>query len=173
MSHVSPRPADSTSFGKLLAQGFKPAGVLGGLRHVPRVDRERSDSVDVGFGLKRVAILGHTGSTGSRKAVFRPETVEHPRLGVRAGVALCDRSAQLGQLSLLAALLMLKGALAPRAARPRHWRSDGRAVRHQPSAMRTFMKPDKIFGWKHGHRIDWDEPVDGRADSHMERRLAS
>src|SRR5579863_6685944 len=104
------RPADSTSVGKRLAQGFKPADVLGGLCPVPRADRERSDFVDVG--LKRVAILGHTGSTGSRKAEFRPYAVEHARLGVRAGVALRDRGAQRGQLSLLAALLMLKRFLA-------------------------------------------------------------
>jgi hypothetical protein len=109
---VIARPADTTSVGKLRAQGFKTADVLGGLRPVPRADRERSDSVDVGFGPKRVAILGHAGSTGSGKSVFRPYTVEHARLGVRAGVALSDRGAKLGQLSLLAALLLLKGVFA-------------------------------------------------------------
>jgi 2-polyprenyl-6-methoxyphenol hydroxylase-like FAD-dependent oxidoreductase len=42
-----------------------------------------------------------------------------------------------------------------------------------PIAMRTFMKPEKMFGWMHGHRIDWDEPVQGRHDTQLERRLAS
>jgi 2-polyprenyl-6-methoxyphenol hydroxylase-like FAD-dependent oxidoreductase len=41
-----------------------------------------------------------------------------------------------------------------------------------PIAMRTFMKPEKMFGWIHGHRINWDEPVAGH-DAHLERRLAS
>jgi 2-polyprenyl-6-methoxyphenol hydroxylase-like FAD-dependent oxidoreductase len=30
-----------------------------------------------------------------------------------------------------------------------------------PIAMRTFMTPERMFGWIHRHRIDWDEPVDG------------
>jgi hypothetical protein len=42
-----------------------------------------------------------------------------------------------------------------------------------PIAMRTFMKPEKMFGWMHGHRIDWDEPVDGRQYAELEKRLAS
>jgi 2-polyprenyl-6-methoxyphenol hydroxylase-like FAD-dependent oxidoreductase len=42
-----------------------------------------------------------------------------------------------------------------------------------PIAMRTFMKPEKMFGWMHGHRIDWDAPVDGRQDVQLERRMAS
>jgi 2-polyprenyl-6-methoxyphenol hydroxylase-like FAD-dependent oxidoreductase len=28
-----------------------------------------------------------------------------------------------------------------------------------PIASRTFMKPEKVFGWTHRYRIDWDEPV--------------
>ncbi len=28
-----------------------------------------------------------------------------------------------------------------------------------PLASRTFLKPEKMFGWTHRHRIDWDEPV--------------
>lgn len=28
-----------------------------------------------------------------------------------------------------------------------------------PIARRTFMKPEKVFGWTHRYRIDWDEPV--------------
>jgi hypothetical protein len=24
-----------------------------------------------------------------------------------------------------------------------------------PLAMRTFMKPEKTFGWMHGYQIDW------------------
>jgi 2-polyprenyl-6-methoxyphenol hydroxylase-like FAD-dependent oxidoreductase len=28
-----------------------------------------------------------------------------------------------------------------------------------PIAMRTFMKPEKMFGWMHGYRINWDEPL--------------
>jgi 2-polyprenyl-6-methoxyphenol hydroxylase-like FAD-dependent oxidoreductase len=28
-----------------------------------------------------------------------------------------------------------------------------------PIAMKTFMRPEKMFGWMHGHRIDWDEPT--------------
>jgi 2-polyprenyl-6-methoxyphenol hydroxylase-like FAD-dependent oxidoreductase len=42
-----------------------------------------------------------------------------------------------------------------------------------PIAMRTFMKPEKMFGWMHGHRIPWDEPVDGGRDARWERKLAS
>jgi 2-polyprenyl-6-methoxyphenol hydroxylase-like FAD-dependent oxidoreductase len=42
-----------------------------------------------------------------------------------------------------------------------------------PIAMRTFMKPEKMFGWMHGHRIDWDEPVGGSHDVRLERRQAS
>lgn len=32
-----------------------------------------------------------------------------------------------------------------------------------PIAMRTFMTPERMFGWIHRHRIDWDEPIDGGA----------
>ncbi len=28
-----------------------------------------------------------------------------------------------------------------------------------PLAMKTFMRPEKMFGWMHGYRIDWDQPV--------------
>jgi len=28
-----------------------------------------------------------------------------------------------------------------------------------PLAMKTFLKPEKMFGFLHGYRIDWDEPV--------------
>ncbi|HEU5427138.1 MAG TPA: FAD-dependent monooxygenase [Actinocrinis sp.] len=28
-----------------------------------------------------------------------------------------------------------------------------------PLASRTFMKPEKVVGWTHRYRIDWDEPV--------------
>ena len=28
-----------------------------------------------------------------------------------------------------------------------------------PVATRTFMKPEKMFGWQHRYRIDWDAPV--------------
>ena len=28
-----------------------------------------------------------------------------------------------------------------------------------PLAMKTFLKPEKTFGWMHGYRIDWEEPV--------------
>jgi len=28
-----------------------------------------------------------------------------------------------------------------------------------PLATRTFMKPEKMFGWMHRHRIDWDQTV--------------
>ena len=28
-----------------------------------------------------------------------------------------------------------------------------------PIAMRTFLKPEKMFGWTHGYRIDWDRRV--------------
>jgi 2-polyprenyl-6-methoxyphenol hydroxylase-like FAD-dependent oxidoreductase len=42
-----------------------------------------------------------------------------------------------------------------------------------PIAMRTVMKPEKMFGWMHGHRIDWEESVAGHAHPYMERRLAS
>lgn len=28
-----------------------------------------------------------------------------------------------------------------------------------PIAMRTFATPRRMFGWMHGYRIDWDEPV--------------
>ncbi len=28
-------------------------------------------------------------------------------------------------------------------------------------ASRTFMKPEKMFGWVQGYRISWDEPVRG------------
>ena len=28
-----------------------------------------------------------------------------------------------------------------------------------PIAMKTFLKPEKMFGWMHGYRIDWDEAV--------------
>jgi hypothetical protein len=28
-----------------------------------------------------------------------------------------------------------------------------------PIATRTFLKPEKMFGWTHGYRIDWDEVV--------------
>jgi 2-polyprenyl-6-methoxyphenol hydroxylase-like FAD-dependent oxidoreductase len=30
-----------------------------------------------------------------------------------------------------------------------------------PIAMRTFLRPEKRFGWMHRHRIDWDETVNG------------
>ena len=29
-----------------------------------------------------------------------------------------------------------------------------------PIAMKTFMKPEKMFGWMHGYRIDWDQAVE-------------
>jgi 2-polyprenyl-6-methoxyphenol hydroxylase-like FAD-dependent oxidoreductase len=29
-----------------------------------------------------------------------------------------------------------------------------------PIAMKTFMRPQKMFGWMHGYRIDWDEAVE-------------
>jgi 2-polyprenyl-6-methoxyphenol hydroxylase-like FAD-dependent oxidoreductase len=32
-----------------------------------------------------------------------------------------------------------------------------------PIAMRTFLKPEKMFGWMHGYRIDWDKPVESVA----------
>jgi 2-polyprenyl-6-methoxyphenol hydroxylase-like FAD-dependent oxidoreductase len=32
-----------------------------------------------------------------------------------------------------------------------------------PVAMRTFLKPEKMFGWMHGYRIDWDKPVESLA----------
>jgi 2-polyprenyl-6-methoxyphenol hydroxylase-like FAD-dependent oxidoreductase len=28
-----------------------------------------------------------------------------------------------------------------------------------PIAMKTFLRPEKAFGWMHGYRIDWDEVV--------------
>jgi hypothetical protein len=28
-----------------------------------------------------------------------------------------------------------------------------------PIPMKTFFKPEKMFGWTHGYRIDWDEVV--------------
>jgi 2-polyprenyl-6-methoxyphenol hydroxylase-like FAD-dependent oxidoreductase len=34
-----------------------------------------------------------------------------------------------------------------------------------PIAMRTFLKPEKMFGWMHGYRIDWDQAVEGRDPS--------
>jgi hypothetical protein len=29
-----------------------------------------------------------------------------------------------------------------------------------PIAMRTFLKSEKMFGWMHGYKIDWDEAVE-------------
>jgi hypothetical protein len=28
-----------------------------------------------------------------------------------------------------------------------------------PIAMKTFLTPEKMFGWMHSYRIDWDEVV--------------
>jgi len=28
-----------------------------------------------------------------------------------------------------------------------------------PIAVRTFLKPERMFGWTHGYRIDWDRRV--------------
>jgi len=30
-----------------------------------------------------------------------------------------------------------------------------------PIAMKLFLKPEKMFGWLHRHRIDWDAKVNG------------
>jgi 2-polyprenyl-6-methoxyphenol hydroxylase-like FAD-dependent oxidoreductase len=42
-----------------------------------------------------------------------------------------------------------------------------------PIAMRTFMKPEKMFGWIHRHRIDWYAPAGGGETPHAETKLAS
>jgi hypothetical protein len=105
-------PADRMAIGKLLPSSLEPADVLGRLNDVPLADGESRDFVNVGFGPKRVPVLGHARSTRRRKAVLRPYPVEEARLGVRACVALRDRRAQLGQLSLLAALFLLQRFLA-------------------------------------------------------------
>jgi hypothetical protein len=42
-----------------------------------------------------------------------------------------------------------------------------------PIAMRTFMKPEKMFGRMHGHQLDWDESIDGRHNAQPKTRLAS
>jgi 2-polyprenyl-6-methoxyphenol hydroxylase-like FAD-dependent oxidoreductase len=41
-----------------------------------------------------------------------------------------------------------------------------------PIVMRTFLKPEKMFGWMHGYRIDWGEAVD-RDESRRAEKLAS
>jgi hypothetical protein len=28
-----------------------------------------------------------------------------------------------------------------------------------PIAMKTFLKPEKMFGWIHGYRIAWDQAI--------------
>jgi 2-polyprenyl-6-methoxyphenol hydroxylase-like FAD-dependent oxidoreductase len=42
-----------------------------------------------------------------------------------------------------------------------------------PIAMRTVMTPEKMFGWVHRHRIDWDAPVEGSPAEDTQKRLAS
>jgi hypothetical protein len=36
-----------------------------------------------------------------------------------------------------------------------------------PIAMKTFMTPEKMFGWMHGYHINWDQPVTGSGGVHQ------